>query len=210
MGIKDPKSLLLNTVSIVILLSSLYVFNNLDTMGDFISNFSSNRVIEQYKEAQRLEYPKLAKNKAELLLYQVSPSQVFVTEYNPKFINEYQTMVASVGSLNIKVTDIRDQSIDKNSKAYAAHLKQQDFAWVVNPTDRWVSSDFITRGIEYSQLGIQYIYTCPIFNLDNSYSGYIGLGWKSIPYKNNEEKNKLEAYLQGVCGPAARLLGRSK
>lgn len=211
-GIKDPKTLFYHTFSTVLILGSVYVLNNLDTIGEFLANFSSTQVIEKYKEAQRLEYPKLAKNKAELLFYQVSPSEVFVAEYNPKFINEYQTMVASVGSLNISAMDIRDQSINKNSTAYAVHLQQEDYAWEVKAPNQysWVKGDFITSGVEYSRLGIKYLYTCPIFNLDNMYSGYIGIAWREVPYKNNKEKEGMEQYLHSICMPASRLLGRSK
>lgn len=207
--VKDPKVFLLRTLSALVLIISYLVVTNQSEFLDFIKNFSRSTVVEQVRAEKAIQYPRVAKEKAAMLYVQATADAVFITEYTPKFINNYQEIVAWEGRLNINPSKLVTKSvIDKTSNVYQKHLVGKSYS--VDISSAVVRGTFITNASEYTSLGIKYMYTCPIFNLDSSYSGYIGIAYRDNPYTTDLEKVQLEGYLERICEPQARVLGRSK
>lgn len=207
--IKDPKTLLLRIVSIFILLISYLIVTNQSTFLDFAKNFSRSTVVEQVQAEKEAKFPRVAKEKASMLYVQANADAVFIAEYTPKFINNYQDIVAWEGKINVDPSKLWKAVVDRSSNTYQDHLVGRNASIIFDDT-RPVRGDFVTNGKEYLTLGIKYMYTCPIFNQANSYSGYIGIAWTEDPYADAAEKTQLEEYLERICNPQARALGRAK
>lgn len=206
--IKDPKVLLLRLISVFILLLSYLLITNQSTFFEFTKNFSRNTVIEQVQAERAAVYPRVAKEKAAILYVQANSDAVFIAEYTPKVINNYQDIIAWEGRINVNPSALLKAVLDKSSTTYQNHLVGRNEAIVFEDTP--IRGTFVTNGLEYTKIGISYMYTCPIFNQANSYSGYVGIAWAELPYEDKTEKAQLEAYLERVCNPQARALGRSK
>ncbi|QIG60637.1 holin [Vibrio phage VPT02] len=207
--IKDPKTLLMRVISIFILLVSYLIVTNQSTLFDFAKNFSRTTVIEQVQAEREAQYPRVAKEKASMLYVQANSDAVFIAEYTPKFINNYQDIVAWEGKINVDPSKLKKAVIDKSSVTYQNHLVGRNQSILFEKVVP-MRGAFVTNGLEYESLGIKYMYTCPIFNQANSYSGYVGIAWAEEPYGDKKEKALLEAYLERVCNPQARALGRYK
>lgn len=207
--IKEPKTLLLRVISIFILLISYLIVANQSTFFDFAKNFSRSTIIEQVQSENVARYPRVAKEKASILYVQANSDAVFIAEYTPKFINNYQDIVAWEGRINADPSKLRKAVINKSSTTYQNHLIGRNET-ILFDTLSPIRGEFVTNGLEYGALGVKYMYTCPIFNRANSYSGYIGIAWVNKPYEDEEEKALLETYLERVCNPQARALGRYK
>lgn len=208
--IKDAKSLALYSVTMFIALLSFLVITNQSDLLTFTRNFSRSTIIEQVLAERVASYPKFAKERASMLYAQSNADAVFIAEYKPKFVNNYQDIIAWEGGVTVNPANMLNNVLDKTSLVYHQHVIGHNVAYAFTSNVSWSADNFLTSGREYKTIGIKYLYTCPIFDLDNSYSGYVGIGYTSNPYTNMEEKIMLEEYLERVCDPHARALGRKK
>lgn len=208
--IKDAKSLLLYSLTILITTFIYIILVNESEIIDFSKNFSRNKIIEQAEAEREMEYPHVAKERASMLYAQSNSDAVFIAEYKPKFVNNYQDIIAWEGGVTVDPSEMINIVIDRTSEIYQRHMLGESTAYSFKDNSNWSADKFITSGREYSEIGIIYLYSCPIYDLNNSYSGYIGIGYTSTPYNTLEEKHKLEGYLEKICIPHARALGRKK
>lgn len=208
--IKDAKTLALRALTMFIALISYLVIVNQGSLLDFAKNFSRRTVIEQVALERVADYPKIAKERAAMLYTQARSDAVFIAGYKPRFINNYQDIEAWEGIISVNPANMLNIVIDKSSELYQQHMLGHNASYTFSEENSWKNSGFVTSGQEYTQVGITYLYTCPIFDMDNSYSGYVGIGYKELPYINDEDKRLLEEYLERVCTPHARALGRKK
>lgn len=209
-NIKDAKSLALYALTLLISIIGFMLITSQGELISFAKNFSRNTVVEQVQAERVLAYPKIARERASMLYIQSSADAVFIAEYKPKFVNNYQDIVAWEGSVTVNPSKMMNIVIDKTSSVYQQHVIGHNVSYKFSSDHSWSADNFITSGKEYKDVGIVYLYTCPIFDLDNSYSGYVGIGYTSIPYTNTEEEGMLEEYLERICDPHARALGRKK
>lgn len=208
--IKDAKSLALYSVTMFIALLSYLILANQVELISFAKNFSRTTIIEQLATERSMVFPKIAKERATMLYTQANADAVFIAEYKPKFVNNYQDIIAWEGGIAINPTKLLNIVIDKTSSVYQQHVQGKNVAYDFSSDVSWSADNFITSGKEYRDLNVKYLYTCPIFDLDNSYSGYIGIGYLDSPYTDPAEKKMIEAYLDRICTPHARALGRKK
>lgn len=209
-NIKDAKSLLLYALTALVTTFIYMIVANQTQILDFAQNFSRNTVLQQEKTQRIIEYPNLAKERAAMLYAQSNSDAVFIAEYKPKFINNYQDIIAWEGAVTVDPSKILNSVIDRTSGVYQEHVLGKNVGYSFAEGAKWSMNNFITSGEEYRSIGISYLYTCPIYNLNNSYSGYIGIGYVKVPYSTLEEKELLEDYLSKVCTPHSRALGRKK
>lgn len=210
--IKDAKTLALRAATIFLAMLSYFIVANQGNIIDYAKNFSRDAILNQAKIDTISNYPKKAREVASMLYTQTGADGVFIAEYKPKFINNYEDIIAWEGALSVNPSNMMNLVIDRSSKVYQEQMlgHTTDYIFDSKSHATWGSLGFITSGKEYTNVGIKYLYSCPIFDLANSYSGYIGIGYKNIPYNNNDEKALLNDYLQRVCVPQARSLGRAK
>lgn len=121
-----------------------------------------------------------------------------VYEYRPKNINNFYNMVAYEGELpkGIDPSDVTGYPIDKTSNEYRTQLTGKPYS----STDQF---DFLPVSPK-TEVDMGYLFSCPIFNLDNIYSGMVSLMWKEKP------KHTSEVRLEAICEQASRTLGRIK
>lgn len=208
--VKDAKTLALRALTMFIALLSFIVIENQGELVNFAKTFSRNTVVEQVQGERIAMYPKVAKERATMLYTQSNADEVVVAEYKPRFVNNYQDLIAWEGRLNVDPNKVLNAVLDKGSMMYTAHVQGQSYEYAFSSEPTWNTSMFVTAGKEYVDMGAKFIYTCPIFNLDNSYSGYIGLVFKDLPYTSEDEHSKVSDYLDRICKPHARALGRKK
>ncbi|ASV43375.1 holin [Vibrio phage JSF12] len=206
--VQDPKVFLIRVSTAFILVLSYLVITNQGTFLDFAKNFSKSTVAQQLRGEQEAQYPKVSNEKASILYVQSNSDAVFIAEYTPKFINNYQNIIAWEGKLNVDPTKLTNRVVDRSSTVYQQHLLGKTYPVKFNEIT--YRGEFVTNAEEYKTLNVSYMFTCPIFNLDNSYAGYVGIAWVELPYQNAKEEEALEEYLERICEPQARALGRAK
>ena len=208
--VKDPRTLLMRTLTMFVALLSYIVVENQSEILNFAKSFSRDTVIEQVQGQRVANYPKVAKEHATMLYTQSNADEVVVAEYRPKFVNNYQDLIAWEGKLGVDPNKVINSVLEKGSVMYSYHIQAKNFEYIFEENPDWTSHEFVTSGSEFRNMGAEYIYTCPIFNMDNAYSGYVGLVYSEIPYTSEKEHLMLKEYLARVCEPHARALGRKK
>lgn len=170
--------------------------------------YSKNELFEMYKQSKydsyayaiQAERERSFENAAQeqLQIVHVSTESDFsaVFSFRPRNLNYFVDLVAYEGKLPAKVNEknLGGFPINKTSDEYRRHLLGKSFVSTSEfqyiPTkDKRLRDEF------------QYMYSCPIFNLDNVYSGTITLAWKKKPDASVDN-------LDTLCFQSARTLGR--
>lgn len=120
-----------------------------------------------------------------------------VFSFRPKNLNYFVDLVAYEGRLphTIDEKNLGGFPINKTSDEYRRHLLGKSY---------FTDKDFQyipSREKKLENIDIGYVYSCPIFNLDNVYSGSIAIAWKNKP---DIEIDNLDT----LCNQSARILGR--
>lgn len=121
-----------------------------------------------------------------------------VYEFKPKNINNFYSIVAHEGDLPTGINPDPDilYPIDKSSIEYRTQLTGQSY---------YSSKQFDFLPISTkNKPNIGYLFSCPIFNIDNIYSGMVSMMWK------DGEEHLDNSRLDAICGQAVRTLGRIK
>lgn len=203
---KDPSALLKRVLTALAAILIYFLVANPSQIVSVLKIFSTSAVLEDLKEQRINNFPAVAREKAMILFSQTRADAVFVVKYKPDAVNDYQNIVAWEGVIPLTEGDQADKAVDKTSNLYRRHL--EGFNYVVRVDDK--------NKLKYSGLDIptfknfqfDFIYTCPFFNLNNSYAGYIGIAWKEPPV-TKEDEAQLSEYLAKLCDPQRRALGRS-
>lgn len=203
---KDPATLLKRLLTILVALLIYFVINNTSEVLQFAKTFSAASVLEDQKVQRINNFPSVAKEKAMILFSQTRADTVFVVKYKPDSINDYQNIIAQEGNIQLDRSDLEDRAVDKTSDLYRRQL--EGFNYVIK-SDTNIKMKY--SGIDmppFKNASFKYIFTCPYFNLNNIYAGYIGIAWKDSPVNDNDETS-LNEYLTKLCDPQRRALGRS-
>lgn len=205
--IKDPATLLKRVGTLAITVIIYFLINNTAEIGTYLKAFSTSSVLEDIQEQRIKNFPNVAREKAMILYAQTKADVVFVVKYKPDAINDYQNIIAWEGNIQIEKADLEDKAVDKTSELYRQHLDGFNYAYDVATkvtTYRYSGVDIP----EFKNINFEYVYTCPYFNLNNIYSGYIAMGWKVKP-QGTSDPEKFNQYLYRLCNPQRGSLGRS-
>lgn len=205
--IKDPKTLFLRTLTALVVVVLWLVINNTSEVFSYLNTFSTNSVLRDIQEQRVQNFPSVAREKAMMLFSQTGADGVFVMKYKPESINDYQNIVAWEGNKPIDQYDLGDKAVDKTSELYRKHLDGFNYSFVTSTPAK--ASSFYGKSIPVlKNIKFSFVYTCPYFNLNNLYSGYIGIGWENIPV-SQQDMEGFKEYLSKLCDPQRRALGRS-
>lgn len=203
---KDPSALLKRLLTLLVgVIIYLFVMYTSEVMS-FIKTFSTTAVLEQVHTQRVNEFPNLAREKSMILYSQTHADAVFVVKYKPESINDYQTVIAWEGNAQLDKSDLADKAVNKTSDFYRTQL--DGFNYEEKPVENkhgYYSTTFIPV---FKNVNFAYVYTCPYFNLNNIYSGYIAMAWEKVPVDNIDIVG-FRDYLAKLCGPQQRSLGRS-
>lgn len=171
--------------------------------------YSKNELFALYKETRYETYAHVLQvekdrnfdNAAQeqLQIVHVSADADFsaVFSFRPKNLNYFVDLVAYEGKLphTIDEKNLGGFPINKTSEEYRRHLLGRSY---------FTDKDFQyipSREKKLENIDIGFMYSCPIFNLDNVYSGSIAIAWKNKPDIDIEN-------LDTLCNQSARILGR--
>lgn len=206
--IKDAKTLSLRLVSVFFGLVCYFLVSNQNQIVEIIKNYSDSNSIVKVKEARDASYPAVAKEKAAFMYSLIGADFVGILDYKPPFQNNQADLVAFEGKVPIDVSLWKNIPINKNSTVYSMHLKQEAYYNKAVEDKQYLIDieSFIPKKL-YKPLELNYIYSYPVYDLVNSYSGAIIIGWKDQPIG---DKDDVVDFINSIVYPNARALGRAK
>lgn len=204
---KDPASLLKRLLTLLVgLVIYLFIANTSEVMS-YLKTFSTSAVLQDVKVQRTLEFPNVAREKAMILFSQTRADAIFVVKYKPEAINDYQTIIAWESNVQLDKSDVSDKAVDKTSMLYRAHLDGLNFA--IDAREKRGLSKWSGTGLPpFKSANFEYVYTCPYFNLNNIYAGYVAVAWEKYPLLD-EDMSMFNDYMAKICASPQRSLGRS-
>jgi len=198
--IKDPKTFLLRTLTLLVLLFGWVLIDNPDAVVKVTKEFTRGSVVESLERERVNLLPVIARERINLIYGQVYADLVYVATYNPKQQNDYMRILAKEGESNGVSVDMRTRLvIKKASKMYLEHLSSRTFTLDLTKNSY---VDILFDSTKLEAAGIKVLYTCPIYSIDNIYSGHIGIGYKDPSFSLTQE------FIDSICKPNARAIGR--
>ncbi|ARW58231.1 holin lysis mediator [Serratia phage X20] len=170
--------------------------------------YKGDTFMETYKQSRYETYAKVLQQDRDvkfdssaleqLQIVHVSSGADFsaVYSFRPKNLNYFVDLVAYEGRLPISVNEknLGGYPVDKTSGEYSTHLSGAAFS---------SNNEFIFLPTKKKDTELQYMFSCPYFNLDNVYSGTVSMYWYQPPILS-------ETRLNAICQQAARTLGRAR
>lgn len=183
----------------VLVLASLFLMALVWVKGDII--------IQAYKDSRYDTYSKLvdternnkfeytAKDQIQILQGSSKADLAAIYSFRPKDMNYFVDMVTYQGMLPqvVDPKNLGGYPIDKQSQEYNEHITGSSFT---------STTDFVYLPTKEKANQIKYMYSCPLFNLENVYSGSIEMYWYNNVPVNEDKKLFL------ICNQVARVLGR--
>lgn len=204
---KSPKDMLRGMVTVLVAAMLYLLVGHTTEVFSFLSTFSTTAVLQDLQEQRKLNFPNIAREKAMILFSQSKADAVYVVKYKPDAVNDYQNIVAWEGGETLDKKDLNDKAVNKISPLYRTHL--EGLSYTVGEDQSNTRPKYSEEGLfPLKDKGYKYVYTCPYFNLNNIYIGYIGLAWKEYPVDAKDNK-QFEDYLFRLCESPRRALGRS-
>lgn len=205
--IKDPTTFLKRILTVLLSFILWVVITNTSQVLTYLTTFSTSAVLKDVQEQRMNNFPSVAREKAMMLFSQTGADGVFVMKYKPESINDYQNIIAWEGNKPIDQYDLGDKAVDKTSELYRRHLDGFNYSFI-NTTPAKSTAYYGKSFPALKNIKFSFVYTCPYYNLNNIYTGYIGIGWETVPVEANDIEDFKE-YLSKLCDPQRRALGRS-
>ena len=185
---------------IFVLIVQVFLYNQQDALVSVWRETRMENVFEQIHKKRIDEYPVTAKEQVQIQYQVIKPDIVLVYEYHPLGKNNFANVVEFEGRLpeNTLTGSLKQIPINKQQKEYVEHITGRNYEG--SPEDRAL----LIR--DDHNLNVQKIYSCPIYNLDNIYSGSITYIW----YKGSDISKVNNETLEAQCTQQGRILGRSK
>lgn len=190
----DGKLILWRLIGIIIVCSGAFLWYARLEMFNLYKETRFDAYTQAIKSAREKNYLHAAEEQLEIV--HVSSGSEFsgVIEFRPKGLNYFFDLIAYEGILpeELNSKNLGGYPIDKTTEEYNLHINGEYYV-----------SNEIFRLPTRDQIQGKHLFSCPIFNLDNEYSGSIFMMWSEKP---------VYAYrrLNFICGEAARTLGRAK
>lgn len=206
--VKDAKTLVLRILAMLFGLICYFIVSNQDQIVDLIKNYGDSSSIEKIEKDRAAKYPALAREKAAFIYSLVGADFVIVLEYEPIYQNNQADVLAYEGKTPIDLAVWKDIPLNKGSIAYNTHLAGEEYISTIDfSKPSIVDTESLVNKKFMQTLEAGFTYSYPIYNLTNSYSGSIIVGWKTKPEGNISELIK---FVDSVVYPSARALGRAK
>lgn len=199
------KSLFIRAMAAILAFLLYFAFANQDRLALYLSE---NTYLARVKTQQEEEYPKLARERALMLYNTVTPNSVIIIGYTPQFSNEYLYVVAQMGDIKIQESNWQGLAVDKASAMYSANMLGEGFGHIVIKDNLMQDKKFVLSSIYLEDF--KYAFAYPIFDLENSYSGAIILGWVQTPNDAIKNSDQFTRRLGLIVLSSARALGRAK
>lgn len=198
--VKDPKTFFLRTLTILVMLMGYALVTNPEAIVSVAKDFTREAVIESLEAERKDKLPIVSKERVSLIYGQVYADLVYVATYNPKQQNDYLRVIAREGEAGGPSFDMRTKLvIRKASKMYLEHLSSRNFIMGLGQNGY---TNLLFNSTRLEEAGIKFLFTCPIYSIDNIYSGHVGIGYRRAPDAIPS------GFLESICVPNARAIGR--
>lgn len=193
----DGKILVLRVFSLIVVFVMCLVWTKFDLITNVWTKSRFENYAELLEKEQQNKFNNAIKEQAKLV-YSISRSDfAAIYEFRPNELNYFVDMIAYEGifPLQLDHNSLGGYPIDKTSAQYLEEYDGDSFS-TTDPADM---SFLPTRKLT----NFKYMYSCPYFNLDNSFAGTIEMYWlEDVPHN--------EGRLFTICNSASRVLGRIK
>lgn len=199
-----PKVLLTRLFMIIIVFIGIIFWTSHEQIIQGVFESRIETVYQQIDKKREKRYNIVVKEQVQSGYALLNPNTVMVLEYRPININEYLDVVAYEGELpnRLSSNDFYGMAVSKISPEYQAHVLGSSY------------SEEGSKGTAHNsrRLRAAYRYSCPIFNLNNIYSGMVVYMWYgTLPYNDTEKDEKdFKRRMSIYCSQNARSIGRSK
>lgn len=186
--------------SVFVLILQVFLYNQQDALVSVWKESRLEHVLENIHKKRVEEYPATAKEQVQIQYQVIRPDIVLVYEYHPLGKNNFANVVEYEGVLPENTTheSLKMIPINKQQKEYVEHITGRNYEG--DPQDRALLIK------NYLNQNVKKIYQCPIYNLDNIYSGQVTYIW----YKGSDIQKINSETLEAQCTQSARILGRAK
>lgn len=186
--------------SVFVLILQVFLYNQQDVLVSVWRESRLENVLENIHKKRVEEYPATAKEQVQIQYQVIKPDIVLVYEYHPLGKNNFANVVEYEGVLpeNTTLEQLKTIPINKQQKEYVEHITGRNYEG--DPQDRALLIK------NYLNQNVKKIYQCPIYNLDNIYSGQVTYIW----YKDSDIQKINSETLEAQCTQSARILGRAK
>ena len=192
--------LLERVVACVLIITVFLGYSKLDVILQYLKESRYEEYAKILEAKQTEEFTNIAIEQAQIVHTQSKADFTAIYAFRPKDLNYFSDIVAMQGKapsfIDSRLTNTEGRPIDKTSDQYTTHLSGHNF----------ISGDeFIFLSSEKDiNNEVNYMYSCPYFNLANIYSGSIELYYSERPPEYDEKR------LLGICVFASRVLGRAR
>lgn len=145
---------------------------------------------EMIKQTNETKFKDTAKEQL-VVIHMITKSDFStVLAFTPRNVNNFVEMISTEGRMPMEIIQYKNYSyaVNSTSEEYKNHIYGKSFLG-----DK---SAYLPKFKD-----LPYVYSCPYFNMDNTYSGTISVFWKD---PSNIPKENLDI----ICQQSARLLGR--
>ncbi|MBF84546.1 MAG: hypothetical protein CL489_08735 [Acidobacteria bacterium] len=197
-----PKVLLTRMFIAIVLVFVFIVWTSHKQIIQGIFDSRVDTVYQEIKQKRQEKYNTVVKEQVQSAYALINPDSVMVLEYRPININEYLDIVAFEGELPNRMSsnDLYGMAVSKVTPEYQSHVLGSPY------------SEEGSNGIVHTsrQMQAAYRYSCPVFNLNNIYSGMVVYMWyDSLPYTESG-KADFKRRIMIYCNQNARTIGRAK
>lgn len=170
--------------------------------------YRGETVLEYYKQSRYDTYSEIIQKERnarfesaaleQLQIVHISSEADFsaVYSFRPKNLNYFVDLIAYEGRLpsTINEKSLGGFPVDKTMTEYSVHLSGRAYKSV---------DKFAFLPTKKPSPEINFMYSCPYFNLDNIYAGTVSMYWYGGEHID-------ESRLDSICSQAARILGRAR
>lgn len=195
---KDGRSRLFNLLSLMMIFFIAFTVYQWDEIKHLYQETRFEFYIEAVEFERNKNYLTTVQQQLQILYINSKADLTVVYEYYPPNQHFFYNVIFFEGALpeGKRIEDVQAVPIDKTSEEYMTHLNGLPF---MSDTKFKFFPDELRDAF-------QYVYSCPIFNLNNVYAGNISMVWYNKPDLDEQDYKDLHT----MCFQSSRVLGRSK
>lgn len=193
------------TLMLLLLVPMILGYYHRGDIRGFVKEISYEQYLSSQKTLSEEDFLRVVSDHIDSAYLTMKPDVVGVFRYEPPGENLYESLLSYRGSLpkGTVESDWLKQGIRRTSEEYINHTH-----WLPYYTS-W-ELDFLSKRFDLEYLkGKPWRYSCPIFNLNSTYVGYMDFRWDSSPDLVFDDYSGFIRSMYTTCAFSAREIGLS-